>query len=87
MARRWWQAQGLEAHDVLMLNRELLKGAKTLDGRGVHDPNGETDGDHPRDLARARQAIKSGFFQEKKRSRHKVDLLDLLNAGVLSGRG
>lgn len=75
---------GLEAHDVLLLNRELLKAA---------------GGEWPDAAIRARseqlaQAIieiwpapaghRSGFTSEKVRPRHRLDLSDLLSAGRLA---
>ncbi len=72
---------GLEAHDVLMLNRELLKMA----GDNWSDAGIRSRSD---DLAKAiidiwpvPEGHTSGFATEKVRPRHKVDLSDLLSAG------
>jgi hypothetical protein len=74
---------GLEAHDVLFLNRELLKAA----GENWNDAAIRTRSD---DLSKAIIEIwpvpeghRSGFAQEKVRPRHRVDLSDLLSAGYL----
>lgn len=76
--------EGLEGHDVLLLNRDLLKKAQ----------DGWTD---EAVQARTRELIeviiriwpvpanhRSGFSHEKSRNRKKVKLADLINAGVLS---
>jgi hypothetical protein len=74
---------GLEAHDVLFLNRELLKkaGDNWTDG-GIRQRSEE--------LANCIVEIwpvpdghRSGFGQEKVKPRHRVDLSDLLSAGCV----
>jgi hypothetical protein len=74
---------GLEAHDVLMLNRELLKGSE----------NAWTDADIRKrsellaslviEIWPVPQGHTSGFAHEKPTPRHRVDVLDLINAGYL----
>jgi hypothetical protein len=74
---------GLESHDVLMLNRELLKGSDSA----------WTDADiRRRSDALASRIIEiwpvpdghsSGFAHEKATARHRVDVADLLSAGLL----
>jgi hypothetical protein len=75
--------QGLEEHDVLFLNRELLRTA----GDNWSDTAIRS---RSHEMARAIIEIwpapeghRSGFAQEKARARHKVDLSDLLSAGSL----
>jgi hypothetical protein len=73
--------QGLEAHDVLLLNRDLLKRAKDV----------WTDADiraRSDELARliieiwpAPEGHRSIFSGSKEPPRHRVDLLDLISAG------
>ncbi|MCI0741942.1 MAG: DUF1524 domain-containing protein [Gemmataceae bacterium] len=75
---------GLEAHDVLLLNRELLK--KSGDGWTDSAIRSRSD-----ELSKLIVEIwpvpmgqRSGFSQEKARPRYKLDLSDLLSAGRLS---
>lgn len=77
--------EGLEAHDVLFLNRDLLKKARDKwTDDAIHTRTGE--------LAEAILQIwpvppghKSGFSPDRKpRLRKKVHLSDLINAGVLT---
>jgi hypothetical protein len=73
--------QGLEAHDVLLLNRELLKsGADAWTDAGIRARSAE--------LARlivdiwpVPEGHRSGFSRDKVTSRHRVDLSDLISAG------
>jgi hypothetical protein len=74
---------GLQAHDVLFLNRDLLDSA----GEGWTEAaiRSRTD-----ELAKAILSIwpvpaghQSGFAHEKAKPRHKVDLADLISAGWL----
>lgn len=74
---------GLEGHDVLFLNRDLLKSA----GENWTDSAVLTRSE---ELAKVIIEIwsvpaghRSGFATEKPRPRHKLDLSDLLNAGCL----
>jgi hypothetical protein len=74
---------GLEAHDVLFLNRELLRSA----GETWSDAAIRSRGD---ELAKAIVEIwptpeghRSGFGQEKVSVKRKLDLSDLLSAGAL----
>jgi len=75
--------QGLEAHDVLLLNRELLRKVKDAwTDEGIRARSDE--------MARiaveiwpAPEGHRSGFSDEKARPRHKVELIDLINAGLL----
>lgn len=76
--------RGLEAHDVLFLNRELIKAA----GEGWSDAMIRARSE---ELARAIVTIwpapeghRSGFATEKVVPRHKLDLSDLLTAGCIS---
>lgn len=74
--------EGLQGHDVLFLNREVVKAGDSWTEDTIRS---RTD-----DLAKIIMEIwpipaghRSGFTHEKTRPRHKVDLLDLLNAGSL----
>jgi hypothetical protein len=73
---------GLEAHDVLMLNRDLLKKSGDWTDPAIR---ARTD-----ELSKIITEIwpvppghKSGFSHEKVGPRHKVDLSDLISAGAL----
>jgi len=73
---------GLQGHDVLFLNREVVNAGDSWTEETIRS---RTD-----DLAKIIMEIwpipaghRSGFSHEKARPRHKVDLLDLLNAGSL----
>jgi len=73
----------VEAHDVLLLNRELLKKA----GAAWTD---ETIRSRTDEMAKTIVGIwpvpeghRSGFSHEQAGPRHKVDLSDLINAGLL----
>lgn len=73
---------GLQGHDVLFLNREVVSAEDSWTEKAIRS---RTD-----DLAKIIVEIwpipaghRSGFAHEKARPRHKVDLLDLLNAGLL----
>ncbi len=75
--------QGLEAHDVLFLNRELLKTAKTDWTDSMIRSRSDV-------LAQLIVAVwptpsgyKSGFTSDKVRPRHRLDLSDLISAGFL----
>jgi len=75
--------EGLEAHDVLLLNRELLK-------RAGDTWTDEAIRSRTEDLAKVIVGVwpvpeghRSGFSHEKAGPRHKVDLPDLINAGLL----
>jgi hypothetical protein len=80
-----WQGKrtGLVGHDVLLLNRKLLEAAKD-------DWSNEAIRARTRDLIEAIISVwpvpaghKSGFASERPRRRSKLQLSDLLNAGVL----
>jgi hypothetical protein len=80
-----WQGKrtALVGHDVLLLNRKLLEAAK-------EDWSNEAIRARTRDLIEAIISVwpvpaghKSGFASEKPRRRSKLQLSDLLNAGVL----
>ncbi len=75
--------EGLEAHDVLLLNRELLK-------KGTEAWTDEAIRLRSDEIAKSIVEIwpvpaghKSDFAREKPGPRHKVDLSDLINAGWL----
>lgn len=74
---------GLESHDVLLLNRELLKAA----GSNWTDAGIVLRSDELSKLIieiwPAPEGHRSGFATEKPRHRHKLDLSDLLSAGCL----
>jgi Protein of unknown function DUF262/Protein of unknown function (DUF1524)/Restriction Enzyme Adenine Methylase Associated len=74
---------GLEAHDVLFLNRELLK----TFGDAWSDAAIRSRTDELANLIVEIWPVPrdhhSGFAHDKARPRHKVDLADLLNAGSL----
>ena len=77
--------RGLQKHDVLFLNRDLLEETEaSWTDVAIRDPTEKLTAIILQ-IWPAPAGHKSAFFQEKKRSRHKVDLLDLLNAGVLLG--
>jgi len=75
--------EGLEAHDVLLLNRELLKKA----GGAWTDEAIRSRTDEMTKIIIGIWAVpeghRSGFSHEKAGPRHKVDLSDLINAGLL----
>lgn len=74
---------GLQAHDVLFLNRKLLRSA-------TEDWSNESIRSRTRDLIEeiiriwsVPEGHKSGFASDKPRRRRKLQLLDLLGAGAL----
>jgi Protein of unknown function (DUF1524)/Protein of unknown function DUF262/Restriction Enzyme Adenine Methylase Associated len=76
--------EGLEAHDVLLLNRELLKRAG--DAWTDETIRSRTD-EIAKTIARiwpVPEGHRSGFSQEKAGPSQKVDLVDLINAGLLA---
>jgi hypothetical protein len=76
--------EGLEGHDVLLLNRDLLKKAGD---RWTDDAIRVRTGELIDVIIRIWPVPpnhRSGFSHEKSRSRKKVKLADLINAGVLS---
>jgi hypothetical protein len=74
---------GLEAHDVLFLNRELLKKAGENWTDGAIRARSEELANFIVEIWPAPEGHRSGFGQEKVRPRHKVDLSDLLTAGCV----
>ena len=75
--------QGLEAHDVLLLNRELLKSAKETWTDSMIRTRSELLANLIVSVWPTPQGYKSGFTTEKVRPRHRLDLSDLLSAGFL----
>lgn len=74
---------GLEAHDVLFLNRELLKTAgDNWSDAAIRSRSGDF-ANAIIEIWPAPEGHRSGFAQEKVRARHKVDLSDLMSAGSL----
>jgi hypothetical protein len=75
--------QGLEAHDVLLLNRELLKTA----GDNWTDKSISARTQELANIILKIWAVppnhKSGFSPDRPRLRKKVDLIDLINGGAL----
>lgn len=74
---------GLEAHDVLLLNRELLKTADQAWTDAAIRLRSEELAKSIIEIWPAPEGHRSGFASEKVRPRHKVDLSDLLSAGFL----
>lgn len=74
---------GLEAHDVLLLNRELLKvaGSEWTDA-GIVSRSDELS-KLIIEIWPTPEGHRSGFATERTRHRHKLDLSDLLSAGCL----
>lgn len=73
----------LEAHDVLLLNRELLRNAGTSwADAGVRWRSDELSKCIV-EIWPAPEGHRSGFAPENVRPRHKVDLSDLINAGCV----
>jgi hypothetical protein len=75
--------QGLEARDVLMLNRELLRSSGDKWTEGQIRRRSEELADMIMDIWRAPAGHRSGFAREKPSPRHRVDLLDLISAGSI----
>jgi len=74
---------GLEAHDVLLLNRELLKTAgDNWTDAAIRSRSDELSKSIV-EIWPAPEGHHSGFAHEKVRPRHKVDLSDLLSAGCV----
>lgn len=74
---------GLEAHDVLILNRELLKDAGDLWTDTAIRSRSEAMAKSIIEIWPAPEGHRSGFATQKVRPRHKLDLSDLLSAGCL----
>jgi hypothetical protein len=72
---------GLEAHDVLFLNRELLKIAGDNWTDAAIRIRSDEIANYIIEVWPVPKGHRSGFGQEKVRPRHRVDLSDLLNAG------
>jgi len=75
--------QGLEAHDVLMLNRELLKGSESAWTDGDIRSRSELLASLIAEIWPVPEGHTSGFAHEKPVQRHRVDVLDLLSAEFL----
>lgn len=71
---------GLEAHDVLMLNRKLLDGAKESWTDASIRARTDELATLIIDIWAVPEGHHSGFAHEKATPRHRVDLLDLLSA-------
>lgn len=74
---------GLEAHDVLMLNRELLKGSEVAWTDTEIRKRSDCLASLIIEIWPVPEGHTSGFAHEKPTPRHRVDVLDLLNAGFL----
>jgi len=72
---------GLEAHDVLLLNRELLKTAGDNWTDGAILSRSEELAKSIIEIWPAPEGHRSGYATEKVRPRHRLDLSDLLSAG------
>jgi GNAT superfamily N-acetyltransferase len=75
--------QGLEAHDVLKLNLQLLKEAGDAWTDAAIRARSEELSRLIVEIWPVPEGHRSGFSHEKARPRHKVDLSDLLSAGWL----
>lgn len=75
--------QGLEAHDVLLLNRELLRKAKDAWTDDAIRARSDEMARIVVEIWPAPEGHRSGFSDEKARPRHKVELIDLINARLL----
>ncbi len=74
---------GIEAHDVLLINRELLKAAdQSWTDTAIRDRS-ESMAKLIIEIWPAPAGHRSGFASEKVRPRHKVDLSELISAGWL----
>lgn len=74
---------GLEAHDVLMLNRDLLKDTESAWTDADIRTRSEQLASLIVEIWPVPEGHTSGFAHEKPAPRHRVDVLDLLNAGFL----
>jgi hypothetical protein len=74
---------GLEAHDVLLLNRDLLKTAGDNWNDAAVRARSDELSKYIIDIWPAPDGHRSGFATEHVRPRHKVDLSDLLSAGCV----
>jgi len=74
---------GLEAHDVLLLNRELIKSASEEWTDAAILSRSDELSNTIMEIWPAPEGHRSGFATEKVRPRHKLDLSDLLSAGWL----
>jgi len=74
--------EGLEGHDVLLLNRELLKTYDNWTDEAIHERTLELV-DVIVEIWPVPTNHRSGFSPDKPRLRKKVDLADLINAGAL----
>ncbi len=75
--------QGLEAHDVLMLNRKLLDAAGTEWNDSKIRSRSDALAKLILEIWPTPTGHKSAFNAEKTRPRHRVDLSDLISAGCL----
>ncbi len=76
--------QGLEAHDVLLLNRELLKRAGDAWTDSAIRSRSEELSKLIVEIWQVPEGHRSGFSHERAKPRHHVDLSDLLSAGWLT---
>lgn len=75
--------QGLEGHDVLVINRELVKESKTEWTEAKIRARSEQIASLITEIWPTPDGYKSGFATEVVRPRHRVDLSDLLSAEFL----
>lgn len=75
---------GLEAHDVLLLNRELLKAACDEWSDAAIRSRSEELSKAIIEIWPVPEGHRSGFTPEKVRPRHRLDLSELLSAGCIS---
>jgi hypothetical protein len=75
--------QGLEMHDVLVMNRELLKGSETEWTESMIRARSEELAKRIIEAWPTPEGYKSGFAAETVRPRHRVDLSDLVSAEFL----
>jgi GNAT superfamily N-acetyltransferase len=75
--------QGLEMHDVLVMNRELLKGSENEWTEAMIRSRSEQLAKQIIEVWPTPKGYKSGFATETVRPRHRVDLSDLVSAEFL----
>jgi len=76
---------GLESHDVLLLNRELLKASGGEWSESAIRARTDELVRRIIEIWPAPQGHRSSITKEKVRPRHRVDLMDLISAGRLAG--
>lgn len=83
----WEGAKGkrnaLKAHDVLMLNRELLEDAGSSWGDTQIRNRSERLANAVLEIWPVPDGHRSGFARERERTKRKVEVADLINAGIL----